>query len=748
MAILRFSTPYAIGSESVTATFSISGDAIIFENADGFRGVYYVEDLVYRDEPNNTSGRYTLISGTIYAYEQSYDGVDQFSLEDISVSIEDAILNPPDTTVGFLNLFYDGDDEIYGSSGDDTLWGYRGDDLLEGGLGNDTLYGNLGDDSLYGGLGADRLVGAEGADLLDGGRGADTMEGGAGNDTYMVDNANDVVTEAAGEGTDTVVTTLASFQLSANVENLTLTEDAGERSGTGNSLDNVIRGAAGAANTLSGLNGDDLLVGRALADTLQGGNGADILRGYGGADLLDGGNGADVMEGGKGSDTYVVDNANDVVTEAGGQGNDTVLTTLVAYQLSANVENLTLTGDAGDRSGTGNARNNEIRGAAGAANTLYGQNGNDLLIGRDGDDTLYGGKGADTLTGNGGADFMQGGAGGDTLEGGGGDDTLYGGAGKDTLRGAGGDDLLNGGSGADSMEGGKGDDTYVVDNANDAVTEAAGEGTDTVITTLASYELGANLENLTLNGGGDERSGSGNNRDNEIRGATGANNTLSGLKGADILIGRGRADTLYGGLGDDELTGNGGGDWLDGGKGADTMAGGAGNDTYVVDNAGDVVIESSDAGRDTVMTSLSTYTLTSNVENLEFSGATGPVTGTGNAVDNIITGQSDVASTLSGGAGDDELIGGSQDDVLDGGTGEDTMTGGAGPDSFGFAARTGTDTITDFDAAEDRLIFDGIRAADITVSHLGGDTVLQFGADSVVLDGVTVDRGDLDMVFG
>ena len=52
------------------------------------------------------------------------------------------------------------------------------------------------------------------------------MIGGAGNDTYVVDATGDVVTEAAGQGTD-LVQSSASFTLGANVENLTLT-------GTGN----------------------------------------------------------------------------------------------------------------------------------------------------------------------------------------------------------------------------------------------------------------------------------------------------------------------------------------------------------------------------------------------------------------------------------------------------------------------------------------------------------------------------------
>ena len=63
------------------------------------------------------------------------------------------------------------------------------------------------------------LTGNAAANRLDGGAGADIMTGGAGNDTYVVDNAGDVVTEAAGGGTDTVESSI-TFTLGAEVENL------------------------------------------------------------------------------------------------------------------------------------------------------------------------------------------------------------------------------------------------------------------------------------------------------------------------------------------------------------------------------------------------------------------------------------------------------------------------------------------------------------------------------------------------
>ncbi|MGO7360382.1 protease, partial [Rhizobium ruizarguesonis] len=87
-------------------------------------------------------------------------------------------------------------------------------------------------------------------DTLDGGAGADSLIGGEGDDTYTVDNAGDLVTEAADEGADTVRTTLASYTLGSDVENLTYTGTVAF-TGTGNDLANTIRGAAG-ADTLDG----------------------------------------------------------------------------------------------------------------------------------------------------------------------------------------------------------------------------------------------------------------------------------------------------------------------------------------------------------------------------------------------------------------------------------------------------------------------------------------------------------------
>ncbi|MBY6030049.1 type I secretion C-terminal target domain-containing protein, partial [Halomonas sp. DP8Y7-1] len=69
----------------------------------------------------------------------------------------------------------------------------------------------------------------------------------------------------------------------------------------------------GAANTLDGGEGDDLLIGGAGADTLIGGVGNDTLIGGKGNDTLQGGDGDDVLAGGKGNDIIDLGSGADIL---------------------------------------------------------------------------------------------------------------------------------------------------------------------------------------------------------------------------------------------------------------------------------------------------------------------------------------------------------------------------------------------------------------------------------------------------
>ena len=142
-----------------------------------------------------------------------------------------------------------------------------------GGSGADTMIGNEVDNILRGNAGNDIIRAAAGNDLLDGGIGNDVLEGGTGNDTYIVGEAGDIVTELAGEGTDTVKSSI-DYVLVSNVENLVLTGAA--QNGTGNELDNVITGNE-LGNLLRGEAGNDVLIGGDGVDRLVGGSGADIF---------------------------------------------------------------------------------------------------------------------------------------------------------------------------------------------------------------------------------------------------------------------------------------------------------------------------------------------------------------------------------------------------------------------------------------------------------------------------------------
>ena len=450
-----------------------------------------------------------------------------------------------------------------------------------------------------------------------------------------------------------------------------------------------------AANLFTGTAGDDRALGLAGNDNLIGGLGSDTLDGGIGNDTLNGGAGNDSLIGGAGNDTYLVESTLDAVVEAPASGIDTVSSS-VNYVLSANLENLTLTGTA--LSGTGNAEANAITGTAGN-NTLDGGAGTDTLNGGAGNDTYLvdstldvlvevAAGGTDTVissatytlggelenltlvgaglngTGNAVANGITGNAANNLLSGLGGNDTLVG------LEG---DDTLDGGAGVDSLVGGLGNDLYVLDAATDVVVELAGGGIDTVSST-SNTVLAAELENLIL----------------QAPALTGTGNALANT-----------------------ITGNAGNNTLDGGAGDDTLVGLAGNDSYVVDSALDVIVEAAAAGTDTVTSTVS-LTLAANVDNLVLGGAAA-LNGSGNADANVLTGNG-ANNQLDGLAGNDTLIGGLGADSLNGGTGNDLLTGGAGADLFVFNSPLAgnVDTISDFAAGDlfqlDRTIFTTLSA--------------------------------------
>lgn len=166
-----------------------------------------------------------------------------------------------------------------------------------------------------------------------------------------------------------------------------------------------------------------------------------------------------------------------------------------------------------------------------------------------------------------------------------------------------------------------------------------------------------------------------------VLGSTGKDE-LPGSDEADEIFGFEGDDVLLGLGGDDDLFGGAGRDTLDGGAGADEMDGGTDSDIYIVEQAGDRVIEgegAADGALDEVRTNLVEFTLPSNVEKLTL--LDGAELGLGNDGPNILIGNTRF-NDLRGGLGRDELYGLGGPDLLDGGRGADLLVGGPGDDIF------------------------------------------------------------------
>jgi len=532
----------------------------------------------------------------------------------------------------------------------------------------------------------------------------------------------DVVVELPGEGTDTVVVAATASGIArladyANVENLRLLGALGnadaEGNADGNELtgslgNNVLRGGDG-ADALYDQYGNDILTyyGRFASgdvDVLEGGNGNDTLITYGGNDVIDGGAGDDsIVVYGRYS-AYGPAQADIITLRFGlGDGQDSF------QRNSAPLARYVLQMKPG--CGLGDLRLESQGGALvvrlsdGSSLTMWGAidpvdaarlapdfglslsfadgmslgvqqvqamlRTPDRVTASEADDLLIGTAGGDAIAALAGDDMVYAGLGNDVVEGGAGNDALFGGAGADTLTGAPGNDLLAGGPGADVYRFARGFGSDAVDDAligpqsdglDDAAIDVVEFDGSVATADVVVYRLvnGSTSTGLVL--GVSATAGTVDLRRTYTTGTAGAIEAVRFASGTqwDLNAMKARIAGEFGGDGNDTLNGTAGADTLNGRAGDDVMTGLGGDDSYYVDSAGDQVIELSNAGSDTVISTID-FALPNYVERLQLAGAAA-LRGTGNALNNVLTGNAG-ANRLDGGAGSDTMNGAGGDDT-------------------------------------------------------------------------------------
>ena len=554
----------------------------------------------------------------------------------------------------------------------------------------------------------DVLIGNDGANVLDGRAGDDRMAGYGGDDTYFVDSIDDIVREAAGGGTDTVILLSRDLHIRkiANIEHIIYADELAPQPHNGdgepalsigdNSLTSIIFGdngnntldGGGGSDTIFGQGGDDLIIGGRdslasrdinntidvadLEDQTESDDGDDTLYGGGGNDTILGGQGNDILDGGDGNDTLSGQDGVDIFR--GGAGSDTVdYSRESPFQLIVNLAA------------------NFASGGTASGDTFFSI---ENLIGSDDRiDRFIGTSAANHFWGQGGGDYFNGGGGNDILDGGSDGDIIYGEGGNDTIIGGSGQDYLDGGAGVDTVVYSGSSAGVTVDLLHGTASGGDADGPAQIVGrgTIIRHDILAGFENVV------------------------------GSSFNDHLIGNAGANVLTGGAGDDTLTG---------GRGADTLNGGAGSDTADYANAmhgRNLTLIGGGSGGDTYIS----------IENLAGSGFHDRLTG--NAAANVLTGQGG-ADRLDGGGGDDILLG----DFAYQGDAPPRPGMGSGYTTLGSAATnnsiaTAFDISNNFSLAADPDIFDATTLLHTTVNATGNGQGGYYAVNLAVGTVITID---------
>ncbi len=352
-------------------------------------------------------------------------------------------------------------------------------------------------------------------------------------------------------------------------------------------------------------------------------------------------------------------------------------------------------------------------------------------------------------------------------------------AGDDILAGTAEGETFVSGAGNDVIHARRGDDTIVYTSGNDVISgrgSSTNYGNDTLdlskyaadqvsfrivahdvfidtpdgtieLDYQVRYDVGdarSNIENIIFSDGTLDEAGiagraisdQGTDGDDVINGSY-VSDTISSGAGNDVINAWYGDDTIVYTSGDDVITGHGsfvnyGNDTLDlSNYTADQVSFRiVGHDVFIDTPDGTIELD--------YQVRYDVGDARSNIENIIFSGGTLDEAGiAGRAIADQAT------------AGDDVITGSFQSETIAGGTGNDTLSGINGSDTFVFAVGDGVDHITDYNAANDTLEFTGISFADLTISQVGNDVLIEYGTNDqlIIENSVIANFNETEFLF-